>query len=116
MANTRIVYMYRSAGNMKLSHSVVVPGHDPDAIATIRAALEDGYLFIPSQVGMHGLQNDQGWELTEDEDHVWHELLELEATNDTPDEGADLEYYAEAFAAASGKWDVATATDELFGT
>lgn len=116
MTNTAVSYLYRSASNFKISMRVVVAGNDASAIADIWGALEDDELFIPGQVGLPALQSEQGWELTRDEDGVWHELVNIEATAAPAAEGSQrVSTLAEAFRAAHNNWDVATAEEELFG-
>lgn len=115
MSNTKLTYMYRSASNFKISRQVVCEGADATLIPAIHGALDEGEWFIPSQVGLDNLQGDQGWELDRDEDSVWHEIVEVEATDlpTTPNAPtfADL---AAAFAARANAWDEDAAIQDLF--
>lgn len=83
--NTEISYLYRDASNYKQHMTVVLSGviSDEDK-QLIKAKLDDGEFFIPSQVGLPDLQEMMIDGFDEDEDHVWHELLNIEITASDP--------------------------------
>jgi len=83
--NTKIEYMYRDASNYKQFNEVVVEGeHTADDKSFIMGCLDD-YAdgFIPQQVGLPALQKQMVGFPNED-DHCWHELEEIELTNEAP--------------------------------
>ncbi|MCG8606146.1 hypothetical protein MJD09_14315 [bacterium] len=67
--NTEITYLYRDADNYKANGAVVVVGEIQ--YEDIRAYLQDGMHFIPSQVGLDALN---GYDAIHD--HPYHELTE----------------------------------------
>jgi hypothetical protein len=67
---TKITYLYRDAGNYKARHEVIILGKL--SFAQVQPFLQDGCLFIPTQVDLPDLQRQLG-PATED-DHAWHEL------------------------------------------
>ena len=85
--NTRVSYLYRDADNYKATRTFVLAGVPAlGELAAIRAALDEGLYFIPSQVGLDDLQSElsayDSAETTDgyaedpdsDPDHPWHEL------------------------------------------
>ncbi len=78
MKNTLFGYLYRDASNYKNYHQVVLKGKlSEDQIAPF---LREQTYFIPSEVGLPDLQNE---ELTID-DHIWHEIEFISVTDDAP--------------------------------
>lgn len=73
--NTRFTYLYRDACNYKQFGVLVLAGDL--RVEDLRPLAHEGMYFIPSQVGLADLQPEP---LTED-DHVWHELVDTEATD-----------------------------------
>lgn len=106
--NTRIIYLYRDASNNKQSTSIVLEGPlIPDQIAAIEQACDEERSFIPGDVGLPELQSlwvDHGCPLTDD-DHVWHELIEITVTNDPPTMSLTAEALYTRFVAVT-HWDV----------
>ncbi len=83
--NTRIAYLYRDGANYKQHHDVVVDGEL--SLDGLKSFLVDGMFFIPHDVGLPDLQHcfaDQGCGFPSDDDHIWHELVAAEPTNDLP--------------------------------
>ena len=79
--NTLLEYLYRDASNYKQHGSVVFRG--TISLKDIRPLLIDGEYFIPSQAGIPDLQHkfkDQGFEYPTEDDHAWHEILSMRAT------------------------------------
>ncbi len=83
--NTQISYLYRDASNYKQHMMVVLSGvvSDEDK-QLIKAKLDSGEFFIPSQVDLPDLQGMMINGIDEDEDHVWHELLGIKTTESKP--------------------------------
>ena len=74
--NTKFSYLYRNASNYKKFNDVVING--ALNLDDIEPYLKDGTFFIPSEVGLDDLQNDP----FTSEDHIWHEIEEIESTID----------------------------------
>ncbi|MEA2095700.1 MAG: hypothetical protein U9P73_03255 [Candidatus Cloacimonadota bacterium] len=89
--NTRISYLYRDACNHKSFNDTIVAGDL--FIDHLTPFLKDRLLFIPSKVGMLDFQPNE-W--TED-DHIWHELEKLEATQEDPTMNIAAEKLIEQF-------------------
>lgn len=114
MKNTAIEYLYRDGGNFKHTARIVLEGPmtDEDALM-IRGKLDNGSYFIPSQVGLPDLQPYllQFGPYTED-DHVFHELLDAEKTDETPTCAVSTARLLESFRNVS-RWEVAAAMKRL---
>ena len=87
--NTRILYMYRDAGNNKVYGDVVIHGTFTESqLEWINSLLsrfpENG--FLPDKVGLPGLQENflAGSSYDSELDHDWHELEGVEVTGDEP--------------------------------
>lgn len=76
--NTKFVYLYRDACNYKTFEEVVIQG--PLRLEDIKPFLRDGQFFIPSEVGLHDLQD----EVFTTDDHIWHEINEIRNTEEQP--------------------------------
>lgn len=74
--NTRLSYLYRDACNYKTFNDVIVRGQLEHQ--HIQAHLKDKTFFIPSEIGLPDLQEET---FTVD-DHIWHEIISLEPTNE----------------------------------
>ena len=75
--NTEILYSYRDASNYKTHRYEILEGKiNNEQIYAIISCLEDGELFIPSQVGLDDLQGELQAHDTKDwdDDHCWHEI------------------------------------------
>jgi hypothetical protein len=99
--------MYRDASNYKQWHSVIVKG--VFSLEEAEPFLFDGDGFIPSQVGL----KDVHFEFTNEDDHIWHEIADVEPTEE---EAMDLtaELLMERIKTAHSRgWDVTKATEEL---
>ena len=109
--NTKISYMYRDASNYKAHREIVVEGEL--SLSEIEGVLEDGENFIPYQVGVEELQEELTSFPSED-DHVWHELVAVEATSNEPTEVISAEELKRNFILAGEKgWDVSGAMERL---
>lgn len=85
MKNSKIYYMYRDAGNYKFYQKVVIQGKL--TFDDLKPYFHDHDFFIPSQLGWPDLQPEP---LTVN-DHIWHQIYEVELTN----ENATFEFSAE---------------------
>ena len=74
--NSKIYYMYRDTSNYKFYHEVVVQGQL--TIKDLEPYFYDHDYFIPSQLGWPDLQPEP---LTFD-DHIWHQIYEVESTTE----------------------------------
>lgn len=81
MANSKIEYLYRDASNYKAypEEDVIVDGRLE--WSDFEPVLHMGEMFIPSDVGLPELQS-QLENYPNEDDHIWHQLLDLEETND----------------------------------
>jgi len=110
--NTSLSYMYRDASNYKASLDVVLEGTLTDQQKdAIKAKLEDGENFIPSQVGLEDLQ-PRLTSFPSEDDHVWHELVGIEETEEEPTETMDAEEFHKNITAVA-EWDIETAMNDL---
>ena len=76
MKNSKIYYMYRDAGNYKFYHEVIIRGKL--SLEDLKPFFHDHDFFIPTQFGWPDLQPEP---LT-DNDHIWHQIYEVESTNE----------------------------------
>ena len=123
--NTRITYEYRDGANYRFHADVVLADAMTDELwARIRAACQDGEMFIAHQVALPEvfgfLPGDhiyapefchEGYPFEEDTDHCWHgfgpdpDVWEL--TGDPPTGDLTVERLVEAFeSAAMAGWKV----------
>lgn len=105
--NTRLTYLYRDACNYKQWHEVVLAGV-VDA-AAVRASLWEAKYFLPQVVGLPALQARfaaQGYEFPTADDQVWHELVDISPTDDSPTPGIQTQDVMAAFRdAATRGWE-----------
>jgi hypothetical protein len=106
MSNTKIEYMYRDGANYKVYRSLVVEGSVSDV--QLRECMDDES-FIPSQVGLVDLQPELV-AYPSDEDHVWHELVEVEPTDDPVNFHLTASELLNNFRNRKGNWSVTEAT------
>jgi len=76
--NTSITYQYRDASNYKEFDTVIISGLL--SLNNIEEYLYDREFFIPSEIGLKDLQPEN---LNQD-DHIWHEILEIVHTHEKP--------------------------------
>lgn len=82
MSNALIHYMYRDGYNYKTPGSVIVAGYAPELVERLEDTLDEGEFFLPEEVSFTNLR-DGGWDMHyEDADHIWHELIEVEETDE----------------------------------
>lgn len=107
--NTEVRYTYRDASNWKAHARPVFAGRlTPAEVDAILAALDQGEFFIAEQVGLDALQGELGGR--NDDDHCWHELDDLTATDRLPNAEFDIHELSRRFEAA--RWDE---TASLYG-
>lgn len=101
--NTIISYMYRDASNYKQFRDVCIAGRiTRDQLDRFVLDLDEGFRFVPGQVGLPDLQGefDDGWDY--ELDHPYHELLEISYTDAAPN--STLTAAALADALATTEW------------
>jgi hypothetical protein len=108
MKNTLVEYMYRDASNYKQYDAVVFLG---TPTKEEKEFLQQPELnFIPTEVGLEPLQ-DRMVGFPDEDDHVYHELTDVEETDQEATDGRSIsEFVAELQGA---KDDVATAMGEI---
>ena len=109
--NSRVTYSYRDASNYKRFREVVLAGEITAAErATVMGALDRGEFFLPAQVGLDVLYSE--WETHDaDDDHPWHELVEIEVVPAPASHVMTASQFAAAFAGV--EWDLETAQAAL---
>ncbi len=71
--NTQLWYMYRDGSNYKANETLVLEGEC--TFEDVKAFLDEGRWFIPSQVGLPDLQKKlYQYDGPGEDDHIWHEL------------------------------------------
>jgi hypothetical protein len=76
--NTSITYQYRDASNYKEFDTVIISGLL--SLNDIEEYLYEKEFFIPSEIGLKDLQSEN---LNQD-DHIWHEILDISHTQEKP--------------------------------
>ncbi|RZB35056.1 MAG: hypothetical protein SRB1_00824 [Desulfobacteraceae bacterium Eth-SRB1] len=76
--NTRFSYLYRDASNYKKYSEVIFSGSLK--FEQLLPFLKDKTFFIPSEIGLDDLQGNE-WSF---DDHVWHEIENIQPTPNTP--------------------------------
>jgi hypothetical protein len=103
--NTRIEYMYRDGENYKQFREVILVGEV--TIAELRPHYYEGSFFIPSVVGLEDLQRTPYLAC----DHVWHEIVGAEPTDESPTVDISANVLLARFKAAGKvKWE----TEDVF--
>ena len=74
--NTKIAYLYRDASNYKTYNEIIINGCLDQR--DISQFLKDSAYFIPSEVGLKDLQPCK----FSVDDHIWHEIEFMEATDE----------------------------------
>ncbi len=76
--NTSFTYQYRDASNYKEFDTVIISGLL--SLMDIEEYLYEKEFFIPSEIGLKDLQP----EILNQDDHIWHEILEISHTKNQP--------------------------------
>ncbi len=106
--NTSTTYQYRDASNYKEFDTVIIRGQL--SLNDIEEYLYDKEFFIPSEIGLKNLQPEN---LNQD-DHIWHEILEISHTLDKPTMNITAEQIISNFRKASlEEWNILEASKRL---
>ena len=106
--NTQIIYQYRDAANYKFFDTVIVGGSF--SLGDIEKYLYDNEFFVPAEVGLKGLQPEK----LNNNDHIWHEILEISHTNKKPTVTITAEEIVLNFERASlEEWNILEASERL---
>lgn len=106
--NTSITYQYRDAANYKEFDTVIIRGLL--SLKDIEEYLYDKEFFIPSEIGLKDLQPEN---LNQD-DHIWHEILEISHTHERPTVNITAEEIISNFRKASlEEWNILEASKRL---
>ncbi len=106
--NTLITYQYRDAANYKEFDTVII--HGQLSLSDIEEYLYEKEFFIPSEIGLKDLQPEN---LNQD-DHIWHEILEVSHTNEEATVNITAEKVISNFRRASlDEWNILEASKRL---
>lgn len=106
--NTSITYQYRDTSNYKEFDTVIIRGLL--SLNDIEEYLYDKEFFIPSEIGLKDLQPKN---LNQD-DHIWHEILEISHTHEKPTVKITAEEIVSNFRKASREeWNILDASKRL---
>ena len=106
--NTQITYQYRDAANYKEFDTVII--HGQLSLSDIEEYLYETEFFIPSEIGLKDLQPES---LCND-DHIWHEILEISHTNKQPTVNITAQKIISNFKKASlEEWNILEASKRL---
>ncbi len=106
--NTLITYQYRDAANYKEFDTVIICGQL--SLNDIEEYLFDKEFFIPSEIGLKDLQPEN---LNQD-DHIWHEILEISHTKKQPTVDITAEKVISNFRKASlEEWNILEASRRI---
>ncbi len=106
--NTLITYQYRDASNYKEFDTVIIRGQL--SLNDIEEYLYDKEFFIPSEIGLKDLQP----EILNQDDHIWHEILEVSHTKDEATVNITAEKVISNFRRASlAEWNILEVSKRL---
>ncbi|MBL7645491.1 MAG: hypothetical protein JNK74_04795 [Candidatus Hydrogenedentes bacterium] len=106
--NTRFEYLYRDGHNYKQYNEVVLAGKF--TLDQLRPHLYERNHFMPSEVGLDDLQEFP----YRDCDHIWHELVSAEPTEDAPTVEVTAEELIERFKKAGAViWDTEAVNERM---
>ncbi len=89
--NTKITYQYRDSENYKVWNAIIVRG--AMSSEAITEFLFEKQFFVPSQVGFEDLQRLP----FQEQDHVWHEILEISSTSEEATHNMDTDFLLRLF-------------------
>ena len=117
--NIRFAYMYRDACNYKLHGEVIFSNESlltlEEIEKQIRSLLNEGEYFIARQIHLE----DRFFDVVNDDDHPWHEVVVVEATNDptfdpVPEHKRDIaEFLADMEKAHRAGWDEMNVREDI---
>jgi hypothetical protein len=97
--NTLFCYFYRDACNYKTFNEVIIKGRLE--LKELAPYLHEETYFIPSEVGLEDLQGD----LFSTDDHIWHEIDSVSATDDPVTNDIHAHVFIEMFHSSSkNRW------------
>jgi hypothetical protein len=106
--STSITYQYRDASNYKEFDTVIIRGQL--SLNDIDEYLYEKEFFIPSEIGLKDLQSEN---LNQD-DHIWHEILEISHTHEKPTVDITAEKIISNFRKASvEEWNILAASKRI---
>lgn len=106
--NTLIIYQYRDAANYRVFDTVIIRGLL--SINDIEKYLYEKEFFIPSEIGLKDLQA----EILSNDDHIWHEILEISRANKQPTVNITAQKIISNFKKASlEEWNILEASKRL---
>ncbi|MGR3173016.1 MAG: hypothetical protein ACUZ8N_00255 [Candidatus Scalindua sp.] len=106
--NTLITYQYRDAANYKEFDTVII--HGQLSLSDIEEYLYEKEFFIPSEIGLKDLQPEN----LDQDDHIWHEILEISHTHEKPTENITAKEIISNFKKASSEeWNILEALKRL---
>ena len=106
--NTLITYQYRDASNYKEFETVIINGLL--SLKDIEEYFFEKEFFIPSEIGLKDLQPEN---LNQD-DHIWHEILEISHTHEKPTVDITAEKIISNFKKASlNEWNILEASRRI---
>ncbi len=106
--NTLITYQYRDASNYKQFDTVII--HGQFSLSDIEEYLYENEFFIPSEIGFKDLQP----EILNQDDHIWHEILEINHTHEKPTANISADEIISNFRRASlAEWNILEASKRL---
>jgi hypothetical protein len=106
--NTLIAYQYRDAANYKEFDTVII--HGQLSLSDIEGYLYEKEFFIPSEIGLKDLQPES----INQDDHIWHEILEISHTNKQPTVNITAQKIISNFKKASlEEWNILEASKRL---
>jgi hypothetical protein len=106
--NTQITYQYRDAANYKVFDTVIISGLL--FLNDIEKYLYEKEFFIPSEIGLKDLQPES----LSNDDHIWHEILEISHTNKQPTVNITAQKIISNFKKASlEEWNILEASKRL---
>lgn len=106
--NTRFEYMYRDGHNYKQYNEVVIQGEF--TLDELRPHLYEGEFFMPSEVGLEDLQEYPYRNC----DHIWHQLVSAELTEDVPTVEVRADELVARFQNAGAvKWDTPMVNERM---
>ncbi len=106
--NTLIAYQYIDAANYKEFDTVII--HGQLSLSDIEKFLYEKEFFIPSEIGLKDLQPES----INQDDHIWHEILEISHTNKQPTVNITAQEIISNFKKASlNEWNILEASTRL---
>ena len=106
--NTRFEYLYRDGHNYKQYNEVVIQGEF--TLEQLRPHLYEGEFFMPSEVGLEDLQEYPYRNC----DHIWHQLVSAESTEDAQTVETSAEELVARFRqAGAAKWDTPLVNERM---